>query len=133
MKPIQNEGKIYESLACAEILSKASNGMHWLRWIVTYPVNKVIRFRTSGAWFCRYLSTFVSCVQNVSKPGGPGVTRHGPVHLTAHHGAVELIVFIGAGISSLLILITLIVYAVIRYVRWNSTSESNSTLLKRQY
>ena len=32
------------SLACVEISSKVSNGIRWLRWIVTYPVNKVIQF-----------------------------------------------------------------------------------------
>ena len=35
--------KLCEPLACAEIFSNASNGILWLLWIVTYPVNKVIR------------------------------------------------------------------------------------------
>ena len=41
----QNEGNsIYQSLVGAEISLKASNGIHWLRWIVTYPVKTVIWF-----------------------------------------------------------------------------------------
>ena len=40
--------KANQSLACAEISPKASNGIRWLRWIETYPVNKVIRF--SNNW-----------------------------------------------------------------------------------
>ena len=35
---------MYGTLARAEILPKASNGIRWLRWIVTYPVNRIIRF-----------------------------------------------------------------------------------------
>ena len=46
MNPIKNNFfivficKVYESLTCVEISPKASNGIRWLRWIVTYPVNK---------------------------------------------------------------------------------------------
>ena len=36
--------KVQESLACAKISPKASNGICWLLWVVTYPVDKVIWF-----------------------------------------------------------------------------------------
>ena len=50
MNLIQNEGKSILTLSCVVILPKGSNGIRWLRCgIVTYPLNKVIRFLTTGA------------------------------------------------------------------------------------
>ena len=45
---MKEKKNVNETLACAEISPKASNGMCWLRWIVTYPVKKVIGF--SNYW-----------------------------------------------------------------------------------
>lgn len=53
-------------------------------------------------------------IQNVSKPGGTGETVYGIRYPEAVRGIMQLIVFVAAGIASLLILITMIVYAVMR-------------------
>ena len=46
-----------------------------------------------------------------NKPGGPEQVHY----LTGYRGIIELVVFVGAGIASLLILTTLVVYTIIRY------------------
>ena len=38
---VQNEGKGIWNISLSRNPPKASNGIRWLRWIVTYPVNKV--------------------------------------------------------------------------------------------
>ena len=43
--------KVYESLACAEISPKSPDGISWLRLILTYPVDKVIRFSNKRRLF----------------------------------------------------------------------------------
>ena len=43
MKLIQNEGRSTRIIGLCRNLAKASNRLGWLHWIVTYPVNKVIR------------------------------------------------------------------------------------------
>ena len=55
-----------------------------------------------------------------NKPGGPGQVHY----LTSYHGIMELVVYVGAGIASLLILTTLIVYAVIRYAVYGRLTET---------
>ena len=68
----------------------------------------------------KLICCFVSFVQNVRKPANTGAFGDNLLYLLPF--SLELIVFVGAGVSILFILTTLIVYALIRYAMGKKTS-----------
>lgn len=67
----------------------------------------------------RVNSNIVAVMMNVSKPGASVKTAQGARFLKSLHGAMRFIVFAAAGIASLLILITMVTYAVLRELRFD--------------